>query len=153
MVDSRDKGARAETVVRDKLREITGHKWERVPGSGALDPKHQLKGDLYIPGKVNSYVVEVKHYKDDHFNTSIFTSKNPQLIQWWEQAVRQGQQLGKKPLLLFKHDRSKIFAAFEDFPQGDYVHSYVHWVIGHPFYVAKLEDWYEHDQPKFTKDE
>lgn len=153
MVDSRDKGARAELLVRDKLRELTGLKWERVPGSGALDPKHQLKGDLYVPGSNLAYAVEVKHYADDHFNTSIFTSKNPQLIQWWEQAVRQGQQLGKKPLLLFKHDRSKIFAAFEDFPQGDYVHSYVHWVTGHPFYVAKLEDWHEHDQPTFIKNE
>lgn len=153
MVDSREKGARAETVVRDKLRELTGLKWERVPGSGALDPKHQLKGDLYVPGKPNAYAVEVKHYKDDHFNTSLFTSKNPQIIQWWDQTVRQGAQLGKKPLLLFKHDRSKIFAAFEDFPQGDYVYSYMHWIQSTPFYVAKLEDWYEHDQPNFIKDE
>lgn len=153
MVDSREKGARAETLVRDKLRELTGHKWERVPGSGALDPKHQLKGDLYIPGKNNTYAVEVKHYKDDHFNTSLFTSKDPQLTKWWDQTLRQGRQLGKKPLLLFKHDRSKVFAAFEDFPQGDYVYSYVHWISSQPFYVAKLEDWYEHDQPTFISNE
>ena len=49
MVDPRAKGARAETQVRDKLRELTALNWERVPSSGALDPKHGLKGDLYVP--------------------------------------------------------------------------------------------------------
>jgi len=150
MVDSRDKGARAETVVRDLLREYTGLKWERVPGSGALDPKHQLKGDLYVPGESNNYVVEVKHYKDDHLTSSVLTSKNPQLIQWWEQAVRQGTQLGKKPLLLFKHDRSQVFAAFQDFPTGDYVHFYINWITS-PFYVAKFKDWVSNDNPEFIR--
>ena len=46
MVDSRAKGARGETIVRDKLRELTGLQWERVPGSGALDPKHKLTSVL-----------------------------------------------------------------------------------------------------------
>ena len=38
------KGARGEYLVRDMLREHTGHKFERVPASGALE---YLKGDLY----------------------------------------------------------------------------------------------------------
>ena len=61
MVDSREKGARAETVARDALRKLSKLQWERTPGSGALDPKHLLKGDLYIPGEKNLFVVEVKH--------------------------------------------------------------------------------------------
>lgn len=149
MVDSRDKGTRAELVVRDLLRSKTGLNWERTPMSGALNEKHGLKSDLYVPNEHNLYAVEVKHYKDDHFNSSIFTSKNPQLMQWWEQAVRQGKQLGKKPLLLFKHDRSKVFAAFQDIPMGDYVYSYINWT--EPFYVARFEDWFDSDKPEFIK--
>ncbi len=152
MVDSRDKGARAETAVRDILRKMTGHKWERVPGSGALDPKHGLKGDLYIPNAINTYAVEVKHYKDDHFNSGIFTLKSPQLLEWWEQAVRQGRQLGKKPLLIFKHDRSKLFAAYEDFPDGDYKYSFISWQ-DKQFYVSLLEDWIIYCNPEFIQNE
>jgi hypothetical protein len=148
MVDSRQKGATAETKVRDELRKLTSLKWERVPGSGALDPKHQLKGDLYIPGEKNLYVTEVKHYKDTHLDYTILTGKNPQLLEWWEQATRQGVQVSRKPLLLFKHDRSAIFAAFEDMPSGDYRYIYIS-ALGYEFYVSLLNDWIENDNPKF----
>ncbi len=150
-VDPRAKGARAETDVRDKLRLATGLQWERVPSSGALDAKHGLKGDLYIPNEKNLYSVEVKHYKDDQFTSSIFTAKSPILFTWWDQALRQGRQVGKEPLLIFKHDRSKLFVAFEDFPDGEYLYSYIHYADTHPFYVALLDDWLKHEKPKFIQ--
>ena len=71
MVDSRAKGARTETLARDMLRKYSGLSWERVPGSGALDPKHQLKGDLYVPGRTNLWCVEVKGYAEDHLTSQI----------------------------------------------------------------------------------
>ena len=147
MVDPRAKGARAETQVRDKLRELTSLTWERVPSSGALDPKHGLKGDLYIPNEKNLYSVEVKHYADDQFSTSIFTAKSPILSSWWDQAIRQGEQVSKKPLLIFKHDRSKMFVAFDDIPNKDYL--YVCIQYKDPFFVSLLEDWHKAEQPKF----
>ena len=101
-VDPRAKGARAETLIRDKLREYTGLQWERVPSSGALDPKHGLKGDLYVPNEKNLYVVEVKHYAEDHLTSKVLTDKTPQLLEWWGQAVRQGIQVSKTPLLPFE---------------------------------------------------
>lgn len=88
MVDSRAKGARTETLARDMLRKHSGLTWERVPGSGALDPKHQLKGDLYIPQHNNHYCVEVKGYAEDHLTSELLTSKNPQIIEWWRQTLR-----------------------------------------------------------------
>jgi len=111
VIDVRAKGATAETKARDLLRKLTGLQWERVPGSGALDPKHLLKGDLYVPGEKNLYAVEVKHYADCHINHTLITGKNPQIIEWVKQAVRQGEQVGKIPLLIFKHDRSAFFCA------------------------------------------
>lgn len=148
MVDSRDKGARAETIMRDALRKHTGLKWERVPGSGALNEKHQLKGDLYVPGEKNLFVTECKHYADDHLTSSILTGKNPQILDWWEQALRQGRQVSKTPLLIFKFDRSKIFAAFEDIPSGKYRHMFVS-VGEYEFFVALLDDYLTYEQPKF----
>jgi len=149
MVDSRAKGARTETVVRDALKKHTGLAWERVPGSGALDPKHQLKADLYVPGRTNLYAVEVKGYAEDHISSALLTGKNPQLIEFWKQSVRQGQQVNKKPLLAFKFDRSKIFVAFLDMPTADYRYLFVS-IDEHEFYIALLEDWLVNEQPKFV---
>lgn len=150
MVDSRAKGARTETVARDALRKHTGLAWERVPGSGALDPKHQLKGDLYVPNHQNLFAVEVKGYADDHLTSQIITSKTPQLLEWWKQAYRQGCQLNRHPLLIFKFDRSKLFVAFEDLPNmNNYPYMYV-CREGYEFFVALLDDWLQHEQPKFV---
>jgi len=147
-VDPRAKGARAETLIRDQLRLLTNLQWERVPSSGALDPKHLLKGDLYVPGEKNLYAVEVKHYEEDHLTSAILTGKSPQFFEWWDQAVRQGKQVGKIPLLIFKFDRSKTFCAFEEMPNADYRYFFIS-ALGHEVYVSLLDDFVKHEQPKF----
>lgn len=151
MVDPRAKGARVETQIRDTLRKHTGLVWERVPGSGALDPKHLLKGDLYVPGKANVYCVEAKGYADDHISSAILTGKSPQLIQFWEQALRQGEQVSMKPLLVFKFDRSKQFVAFKDMPSTDAYRWLFCSVLGYEFYIAQLDDWLINETPKFVQ--
>ena len=148
VTDSRAKGARAETVVRDKLRELTGLNWERVPSSGALDPKHGLKADLYVPNEKNLYAVEVKHYKDTQLDSSILTAKDPLLLTWMAQAIRQGEQVSKTPLLIFKHDRSPLFVAFDSMPTSNYRFFYIS-AKGLEFYVSLLDEWYKAEQPKF----
>ena len=149
VVDARAKGARTETTVRDLLKKHTNLGWERVPGSGALDPKHLLKGDLYVPGRTNLWCVEVKGYAEDHFTSALLTGKNPQLIEFWKQSIRQGVQVNKKPLLIFKFDRSKVFAAYQDMPNHSYRYMFV-CIDGYEFYVSLLEDWLTHEQPQFV---
>lgn len=148
MVDPRAKGARAEAVIRDELRRLTGHKWERTPGSGALNEKHGLKGDLYIPNEKNVFCVEAKHYAEDHVTSKILTSKEPQLVKFWQQAIRQAHQVGRKPLLVFKYDRSKIFVAFEEMPNTNLPCIFVN-IPGYEFYIALLEQWIALESPKF----
>lgn len=114
MIDSRAKGRAAELKARDELRKLTDLMWERTPMSGALGAQHKLKGDLYVPETALRYCVEVKHYKEDHINTKILTSVKPMFFEWWEQTKREAKQMNKLPLLLFKHNRSKWFAAFCD---------------------------------------
>ncbi len=153
VVDVRAKGAKCETDVRDVLRKATGLGWERTPGSGALDPKHLLKGDLYIPGEANIFCVECKHYAEDHINSSILTGKSPQLIEWWEQSVRQGIQVNRKPLLIFKFNRSKMFVAHKDMPSfsDNNYRTLILVACGHEFYISLLSDWLTHENPKFIK--
>lgn len=147
---SKEKGTRAETLIRDELRKYTNLQWERTPMSGALDPKHGLKADLYIPNEKNVFCVECKHYADDHFTSTLLTSKNPQIIDWWQQAVRQGKQVGRKPLLLFKHDRSKVFAAYEDMPDNDYRFVFLN-LLGYNFYISLMSDWLQFEKPRFIE--
>ena len=149
-VDPRAKGARTETAVRDLLKKHTNLGWERVPGSGALDPKHLLKGDLYVPGRTNLYCVEVKGYAEDHLTSAVLTGKNPQIIEFWEQTIRQGQQVSKKPLLIFKFDRSKVFVAFKEMPTVTKYRFMFLSIQNHEFYVALLEDWLSNEQPEFV---
>lgn len=156
MVDSRQKGARAEAAAKGLLIKHTGLDWQRTPGSGALNAVHKLKGDLYVPDAKNRFCVEVKHYKDDHLTSKIITDKNPQLMKWWEQAVRQGEQTDREPLLLFKFDRSKWFVAFKSdavyysniLPASTTL-SYTYVSIDteeHRIHVAKLEEWLANEE-------
>ena len=111
MVDSRAKGARGEYLVRDMLREHTGHQFERVPSSGALE---YLKGDLYVPHAKNKFCIEVKNYAESPLTDKIFTaSKTNHLIQWWTKLVRQADGGNQEPLLFFKYNRSPVFVATE----------------------------------------
>ena len=118
-VDSRQKGARAEAALVKLLKQDTGMNWKRVPGSGALHEDHGLKGDVYLPNEKNYWAIEVKHYKDTQLTSKVLTDKDPMLLQWWSQAVRQGLQTDKFPILFFKHDRSKWFVMVDkDTVQG-----------------------------------
>ena len=115
MVDSRAKGARGEYLVRDMLREHTGHQFERVPSSGALE---YLKGDLYVPHAKNKFCIEVKNYAESPLTDKIFTaSKTNYLIQWWTKLVRQADSGNQEPLLFFKYNRSPVFVATEFPPE------------------------------------
>ena len=114
MIDSRAKGRTAELKCRDELRKLTGLMWERTPMSGALDAKHMLKGDVYVPQVNIKYCVEIKHYADDHISTKLLTTKSV-FYEWWAQTIREANQMNKKPLLIFKHNRSKWFVAFNLF--------------------------------------
>ena len=146
-VDSRAKGSRTETQVKDILKKYTELAWERVPMSGALDPIHGLKADLYVPNALNIFAVEVKGYAEDHLCSKLLTSTNPEILKWWSQCTRQAKQINKKPLLIFKFDRSKMFVAYEEIP--NFVdHMYI-FIKDNSFYVSLLEDWLKLEKVKF----
>ena len=54
-------------------------------------------------------------------------------------AVREAEVMKKKPLLLFRWDRSKDFAAYDDNTEvEDYVEISS---FGHKFKISRLDDW------------
>jgi len=143
MVDSRAKGAEGEKQVRELLRKHTGLEFQRVPMSGALP---FMKGDLFIPDTAMNYCIEVKFYKNSHFDDKILTSKSNAFIGWWNQAEDQATKTNRKPLLFFKYNRSKIFVGTRDMPENTKHFMYV----GHlNCYVLVAEHWLHSEKPRF----
>ncbi|MAH45283.1 hypothetical protein CMI37_05615 [Candidatus Pacearchaeota archaeon] len=145
MVDPRAKGAEGERQVRDLLKGHTGLAFERVPMSGALD---YLKGDIFLPNMHNNYCIEVKFYKDSHFNDKILTAlKSNIFIRWWDQTTEQAKKAGAKPALFFKYNRSKIFVAQRDEPENGLNYMYVSHL---GCYVSLAHEWILLENPSFT---
>ena len=144
MVDSRAKGARGEYLVRDMLREHTGHQFERVPSSGALE---YLKGDLYVPHAKNKFCIEVKNYAESPLTDKIFTaSKTNNLIQWWKKLERQAEQGSQEPLLFFKYNRSPIFVVTVEPPDKTEEYMFICFLN---CFVLLAEEWLTKEKVEF----
>ena len=144
MVDSRAKGARGEYLVRDILREFTGHQFERVPSSGALE---YLKGDLYVPHAKNKYCIEVKNYESSPLSDKIFTApKTNNLIKWWTKLEKQADQGNQKPLLFFKYNRSPVFVVTEKPPEETKQYMFICFL---QCFILLAEEWLEKEKVEF----
>ena len=143
MVDSRAKGARGEYLVRDMLRVFTGHQFERVPSSGALD---YLKGDLYVPHAKNKFCIEVKNYENSPLTDKIFTApKTNNLIQWWKKLEQQAERGNQLPMLFFKYNRSPVFIVTQREP-GYPEYMYISIL---DCYISLAEEWLTMEKVEF----
>jgi hypothetical protein len=137
MVNPRAKGAIGENKVKEVLDDATGLVFERTPGSG----NGAIKGDLHIPGYKNAFCIEVKNYAESPFNDKIFTSKTSNLVLWWEKLVK--QSAGKKPLLIFKYNRSKLFVGTSIKPTKVKKYVEIAWLS---CYIMLLDDWLKEEE-------
>ena len=134
---SKAKGSAYEQKIAILLSKEFDVEFRRVPLSGAID---YLKGDIWTPHDTAwwPYCIECKHYKEIQWN-NLLTSKTTNIFGFWEQTLREADVMKKKPLLLFRWDRSKDFAAYDDDTEvEDYVEISS---FGHKFKIARLEDW------------
>lgn len=144
MVDSRAKGARGEYLVRDMLREATGHKFERVPASGALE---YLKGDLYVPHATNKFCIEVKNYAESPLSDKIFTApKTNNLIRWWKKLQIQAEGGNQEPLLFFKYNRSPVFVVTNILPEVSENYMHIHFL---DCFILLADEWLKLETPEF----
>ena len=117
------------------LRKELGLEFHRTPHSGALS---YFKSDIFLPSDTAGFEwnIECKHYKEIQWN-NLLTSKTTNIFGFWEQAVREAEVMKKKPLLLFRWDRSKDFAAYDDDTEvEDYVEISS---FGHKFKISRLD--------------
>ena len=131
------KGSAYEAKIALLLSKEFGKEFRRVPLSGAID---YLKGDIWMPHDTAwfPYCIECKHYASIEWN-NLLTSKTTDMYSFWTQTVREAEVMHKKPLLIFRWNRSKDFVAFSD---EIVVDNYVEIKsFGHQFKIALLSEW------------
>jgi hypothetical protein len=144
---SKNKGRAFEYVVRDKMTDTFKSQFERVPLSGALT---YLKGDVYPPWLPDfPWTIEAKHHKEVDWN-NVLTAKTSLLLEFWDQTTREAMVMKKNPLLVYKWDRSKLFACW--FDDKVTTKNFVHIRSGtREFYMALLDDWLAEASQVYTK--
>jgi hypothetical protein len=131
------KGSAYEAKIALLLSKEFGKEFRRVPLSGAID---YLKGDIWMPHDTAwfPYCIECKHYASIEWN-NLLTSKTTDMYSFWAQTVREAGVMRKKPLLIFRWNRSKDFVAFSD---EIIVDNYIEIKsFGHQFKIALLSEW------------
>jgi len=135
---SKIKGSAFEAKIKDLLnKEFTSIRFERVPLSGAIE---YLKGDIWTPHDTAAWpwCIEAKHYASIEWN-NLLTAKTTDIIRFWEQTLREADVMNKKPLLIFRWNRSKDFVAYND---DIHIDSYITVnSFGHNFKISLLSDW------------
>lgn len=134
MVNPRAKGAKGEEIVLEFLRKHTSYHFERTPGSG----NGNIKGDLYIPGKPNTFIIEVKNYAESPISDKILTNDSNDFVKWWDKLTIECFYKAKEPLLFFRYNRSKLFVVVGKKPAN--IRNYID--IGKwNCYIMIAEDW------------
>lgn len=109
---SKIKGSSYEAKIRDLLTKELKIEFKRMPLSGSLE---YLKGDLWTPHDTAAwpYCIECKHYAEVNWN-GLLTAKSSDLLNFWRQAVREAEVMKKKPLVIYRWNRSKDYICWND---------------------------------------
>jgi|TARA_B110000977_G_C11090088_1_gene496387 hypothetical protein len=143
VVNSRQKGAKAEALVANMLTRHTQLPFVGTPGSGS----GKIKGDLYLTHKINKFLIEVKFYRDDAVTTKIFTNKSNNFVQWWAKARQQAELCNQEPLLFFKANHAQFFVSTVRKPQKLEQYMHLPWLDA---YICLAEKWLEHEKQEWT---
>ena len=106
-MNSRSKGNKGEREAAKLIGTWTGKKFARVPSSGGLQWKNaHAKGDIVCSeeGHYFPFCLEIKNYKDINFE-HLFYTKNPKILEFWEQCTRDAKICNKCPILMMRYNR------------------------------------------------
>ena len=134
---SKIKGSAYEAKIRDLLTNELKIEFKRMPLSGSLE---YLKGDLWTPFDTAGwpYCIECKHYKEVNWN-NLLTAKSSDLYKFWNQTQREAKVMKKKPLLIYRWNRSKDYICWND--DIKLKHQIEVNCFDHHFYMGILTDW------------
>jgi hypothetical protein len=149
-VNSGRKGDRGEHGVIDLLTERFHMPFSRVPDSGARmsqvalpeELKQAYVGDIVVPPNFK-FCIECKNGYDDDISLEniIFKNrKNAVLDGFLEQAQRDADRVGKKPMLCWKKTSKPYLAFTKEYKVSEYGLYYRDWVACQLTDLLKLPD-------------
>ena len=109
-INSKNKGNKAERVVAKLFEDWTGEEWCRVPQSGGLQWSNKIlaSGDIMMTDPLAlahfPFSIEVKFYKEITFQDLILPNQST-LQKFYTQSQRDGESIGKLPLVMFRYNR------------------------------------------------
>ena len=113
---SRNKGSVAEREIAKMLSEWWGQiepgiNFVRTPLSGGwggpeLRAGFQASGDIMTTSKVWPWAIEVKR-REGWVWKNLLASKPSPVWKWWQQAEGQALEMGKEPLMFFRHNKER----------------------------------------------
>lgn len=144
---SKAKGSAFEAKIAKLFTEEFGKDFKRVPLSGALE---WMKGDIICIQDTAwfPYTIECKHYKEINWN-NLLTAKSAEMYKFWEQTLREADVMKKKPLLIFRWDRSKDYVAFDD--DLEVVNCIEVNAFKMKFKIALLDEWLVEAKKQYRK--
>lgn len=134
---SKAKGSAFELKIAKLLTEEFGKEFRRTPLSGALE---WMKGDLIVIDDTAwfPWTIECKHYAEIDWS-NLLTAKSSDLHTFWQQTLRESKIMQRKPLLIFRANRSKDYVAYDDHIKvDDYVEINS---FGNRFKISLLDQW------------
>ena len=134
---SKIKGSAYEAKIRDLLTKELNIEFKRMPLSGSIE---YLKGDLWTPHDTAAwpYCIECKHYKEVNWN-GLLTATSSDLLNFWRQAQREAEVMKKKPLVIYRWNRSKDYVCWDD--EVEIEHYIECSVFDCKFKMGLLNDW------------
>jgi hypothetical protein len=134
---SKAKGSAFELKIAKLLTEEFGKEFRRTPLSGALE---WMKGDLIVIDDTAwfPWTIECKSYAEIDWS-NLLTAKSSDLHTFWQQTLRESKTMQRKPLLIFRANRSKDYVAYDDYIKvDDYVEINS---FGNRFKISLLDQW------------
>lgn len=131
------KGSTYEAKIALLLTKELKLEFKRVPLSGSLS---WLKGDLIPIDNTAAfpYCIECKHYSEVDWN-NLLTAKTSTILGFWEQTLREAKVMKKRPLLIYRWNRSKDYVCWDSDIEIESQISYRG--FGHSFKMGLLSDW------------
>lgn len=110
MSNGKKKGNKNERNLSKWWQNWSGLEFSRVPASGGLRWKKtdNISGDIICTDDRKArrfpFSIETKFYKDINFEHLILGNKKQRVIEFWEQAIEDGDRSDKIPILFMRYN-------------------------------------------------
>lgn len=110
MSNGKRKGNKNERELTKYWQDWTGLEFSRVPQSGGLrwQNMEHITGDIICTDPLKNrrfpFSIETKFHRDIRFEHLILGNKKQKIMEFWEQAVEDGQRANRIPLLFMRYN-------------------------------------------------